>query len=61
MARDRLLEIFKSGFYYRGMSRDVSDFKNNSDLCPKIQSQANLRHRRLILLRITLIALCVNK
>ena len=47
MARDRLLDILKSRFYWHGMSADVKDFINKCDLCQKIKSQANLRHGRL--------------
>ena len=35
MARDRLHHIFRSRFYWYGMSKDISNFTNKSELCLK--------------------------
>ena len=47
MARDRLYDILKLRFYWRGMAGDISEFLNNCELCLKIKSRVNLRHGAL--------------
>jgi transposase InsO family protein len=52
MARDRLNDILKTRFYWRGMTNDVKNFINQCELCLKIKSTANLRHGRLRPIRV---------
>ena len=48
MARDRLLALLKSRFYWNGMQRFAQQYVKNCDLCQKIKTRTNVRDGLLI-------------